>query len=572
MQNVQVADNLTEIADLLEMTGENVFRIRAYRRAAEAVAALVEPVGEVLARDPHGIPGVGGGIADHIAELLTTGTTLLTTELHTQFPPSVVALLAIPGIGPKLAARVYRELGVADLAALEVAALDGRLAALPRVGAKTAANILRNIEAFKRRSGRMPIGVARPLAHGVIAALNAGGRVRLLTASGSLRRFQETIGDLDLVGVSDEPLAVMEALVGLPEVERVLGQGATKTSVVLSGGIQLDLRLVEPQDFGSLLQHFTGGKQHNILLREYAVARGLKLSEYGIEDVATGRIRHFEAEEPFYQALDLQFIPPELRQGRDEIRLAAQGALPPLIEPDDLRGDLHMHTDWSDGSATIERMVQAARAKGYQYMAISDHSGGLGVARGLSVDRVRAQIAEIRGIASRYPDIRVLAASEVDIRADGSMDFPDDVLAELDLVIGSIHSAMTQTGEEATRRLLRAIENPHVDIIGHPSTRIVGGREGVEFDRVVVFAAAARTGTALEVNANPSRLDLRDADVRLALEAGARLTIDTDAHAPDQLDLSEYGVRTARRGGARREDVRNAGPLADLLTWLRRDQ
>ncbi len=572
MQNAQVAASLTEIADLLEMTGENVFRIRAYRRAAEAVAALVEPVGEVLARDPHDIPGVGGGIADHIAELLTTGTTLLTTELHKQFPPSVVALLAIPGIGPKLAARVYRELGVADLAALEVAALDGRLAALPRVGAKTAANILRNIEAFKRRSGRMPIGVARPLAYSVIAALNAGGRVRLLTAAGSLRRFQETIGDLDLVGVSDEPLAVMEALVGLPEVERVLGQGATKTSVVLSGGIQLDLRLVEPQDFGSLLQHFTGGKQHNILLREYAVARGLKLSEYGIEDVATGRIRHFEAEEPFYQALDLQFIQPELRQGRDEIRLAAQGALPPLIEPDDLRGDLHMHTDWSDGSATIEHMVQAARAKGYEYMAISDHSGGLGVARGLSVDRVRAQIAEIRGIASRYPDIRVLAASEVDIRADGSMDFPDDVLAELDLVIGSIHSAMTQTGEEATRRLLRAIENPHVDIIGHPSTRIVGGREGVEFDRVVVFAAAARTGTALEVNANPSRLDLRDADVRLALEAGARLTIDTDAHAPDQLDLSEYGVRTARRGGARREDVRNAGPLADLLTWLRRDQ
>ncbi|HVA90575.1 MAG TPA: DNA polymerase/3'-5' exonuclease PolX [Chloroflexota bacterium] len=570
MRNGQIAAGLREIADLLEMTGENVFRIRAYRRAAEAVEALAEPVGAALARDPKGVAGVGSGIADHIKELEDRGTTQLTADLHKQYPASVVALLNVPGVGPKLAARVYQELGVADLATLEAAAADGRLAGLSRVGAKTAANILRNIAAFKEQGDRMPLGAAWSLVSEVMSALNAAGGVKRLTVAGSARRYQDTVGDLDLVGVADEPLAVMDVLVKLPVVERILGQGSTKSSVILSGGRQLDLRLVEAADFGSLLQHFTGSKQHNIQLREYAVARGLKISEYGIEDVATGLTRRFETEEAFYAALDLQFIPVELRQGRDEIRLAAKHALPALIEPREMLGDLHMHTNWSDGTETIERMVGAARDRGYRYMAISDHSGGLGVAHGLTPERLRAQRAEIREIASRYPEITVLAASEVDIRADGAMDFPDEVLAQLDLVIGSIHSAMSQSGEEATARLIRAIENPHVDIIGHPSTRLVGGRAGMDFDRQAVFAAAARTGTAMEVNANPARLDLRDADVRLALEAGVKLTIDTDAHAVDQLDLMEFGVRTARRGGARRQDVWNAAPLGEVLAWLSR--
>jgi DNA polymerase (family 10) len=352
----------------------------------------------------------------------------------------------------------------------------------------------------------------------------------------------------------------------------VLGHGLTKSSVVLRAGLQLDLRLVEPQDYGSLLQHFTGNQQHNILLREYAVARGLKISEYGIEDVATGSVQHFTDEEGIYAALGLQFIPPELRQGRDEIRLAARGGLPALVEGSQIRGDLHMHTTWSDGSASIEEMVRAAVRRGYRYIAISDHSGGLGVARGLTPERLRDQRLAIKEVAAKYPAITVLVASEVDIRADGSMDFPDDVLAGLDLVIGSIHSAMSQSAGEVTARLLRAIENPHVDVIGHPSTRIVGGREGVPFDRAAVFAAAARTGTALEVNANPSRLDLRDVDVRLALDAGATIVINTDAHAPDHLDLLEYGIATARRGSARREDVRNTGTLEEILAWLQGDR
>ncbi|MGH2346768.1 MAG: DNA polymerase/3'-5' exonuclease PolX, partial [Chloroflexota bacterium] len=571
-RNAQIAAGLREIADLLEMTEENIFRIRAYRRAADAVEGLAEPVSVLLARDPAAIPGVGASIADHIKEIETTGTTALTTTLHQQYPASVTALLQVPGVGPKLAARAYRELGVATLADLEIAAGDGRLAALTRVGAKTAASILRNIAAFKERTGRLPLGEALPLVERVMAALNAGGGLRRLDPAGSVRRYQETVGDLDLVGVADEPLVVMEALVKLPEVERVLGSGSTKTSVILAAGLQLDLRLVEAEDYGSLLQHFTGNKQHNIQLREYAVARGLKISEYGIENTATGAVQRFQTEEALYAALDLQYIPPELRQGTDEIQLALRHALPRLVELADMRGDLHMHTEWSDGTATIDQMIQAARARGYRYMAISDHSGGLGIARGLTPERLRAQIAAVREAAARYPDIQVFTASEVDIRADGAMDFPDDVLAELDLVIGSIHSAMNQSPAEATARLLRAIENPHVDIIGHPSTRIVGGREGVEFDRMAVFAAAARTGTAMEVNANPSRLDLRDADIRLALEVGVKLTIDTDAHAVDGLDLMEYGVRTARRGGARREDIWNAAPLEELTAWLGRDR
>jgi DNA polymerase (family X) len=570
MRNTQIADGLREIANLLEMTEENVFRVRAYRRAADAVEGLAEPVGAILARDPAGIAGIGSAIADHIKEIEATGTTAVTTALHEQYPAGVTALLEVPGVGPKLAARAYRDLGIATLADLEVAATDGRLAALPRVGAKNAASILRNIAAFKSRKGRLPLGEARALVESVMASLQAAGGLRRLEVAGSARRYQDTIGDLDLVGVADDPKAIMDVLIHLPDVERVLGHGLTKTSVILATGTQLDLRLVEAEDFGSLLQHFTGNKQHNILLREYAVARGLSLSEYGIENTATGVTQRFQTEEAFYAALDLQFIPPELRHGTDEVRLAAARALPRLIELSDLKGDLHMHTEWSDGSATIEQMIQAARARGYRYMAISDHSGGLGIARGLTPERLRTQMAEIRRVAARYPDIRVFTASEVDIRADGAMDFPDDVLAELDLVIGSIHSAMNQSPEEATARLLRAIENPHVDIIGHPSTRIVGGREGVEFDRVAVFAAAARTGTAMEVNANPGRLDLRDADVRLALGAGVKLTIDTDAHAIDHLDLMDFGVHTAQRGGARRQDVWNAAPLEEVEAWLTR--
>jgi DNA polymerase (family 10) len=571
MDNSAVAALLNEIAVLLEMKGENAFRIRAYQRAAETVSSLGEPVARLRERGTLvGQPGIGSGIAETIEQALDGQPIPLLDELHRSFPPGVVTLLRVGGVGPKLAARVYQTLGVQSIDELEAAARDGRLAGLERVGPKSAANILRNIEALRSRGSRLPIAAAIPVVEGIMRALRTAPNLRNLTPAGSYRRFQETVGDLDLIGTSDRPEEVMDLLISLPVVREVVAHGKTKTSVIVEPGIQLDLRLVADEDFGSLLQHFTGNQQHNIRLREYAVARGMKVSEYGIADVASGQVHHFAREEDIYAHLGLQFMPPEIRQGLDEIERAARHDIPRLIELGDMRGDLHMHTTESDGHNTLEEMVAAAQAHGYEYIAIADHSAGRGVAGGLSVERLRAQIAAIRALNERLSGIRILAASEVDIRADGSLDYPDEVLAELDLVVASIHSAMAQDEATMTRRLLAAIENPHVDIIGHPSARLVGQREPVQFDRGAVFSAAARTRTALEVNAHPSRLDLKDSDVRLAREAGCLLTIDTDAHSIADLDLMICGVRTALRGWAQAVDVMNTRPLAELQAWLGR--
>jgi len=571
LSNAAVAAILNNIQLLLEMKGENVYRVRAYQRAVETVSSLPEELSELRKRGAiAGLPGIGGGLAETIEQALDGRPIPILEELHRAFPPGVLTLFGVNGVGPKLAARVYQDLGVQSIDALAEAARDGRLAKLPRVGAKTAANILRNIEAMQSRSGRLPIGAAIPIIAAVTGALKGSPHVRNLTPAGSFRRFQETVGDLDLIGTSDRPEEVMALLVGLPIVRDVIAHGPTKTSVIVEPGIQLDLRLVSDRDYGSLLQHFTGNQQHNIVLRSYAEARGQKVREYGILDTKTGEEHHFAREEDVYAHLGLQYIPPEIRGGQDEVELAARGKIPRLVELGDMRGDLHVHTDASDGHNTLEEMVEAARARGYAYVAIADHSAGRGVANGLSVERLRAQIAAIRALDARLDGFRVLAASEVDIRADGTLDYPDDVLADLDVVVASVHSAMSQDADTTTRRLIRAIENPHVDVIGHLTTRLVGQREPIQFDRAAVFAAAARTRTALEVNAAPSRLDLKDTDVRLARAAGCLLTIDTDAHAIDNLDLMVYGVRTARRGWAEAADVLNTRPLDELLAWLQR--
>lgn len=571
MDNASVAAMLREIAALLEMKGESVFRVRAYQRGAETVAALSEPLGELRARGGIvDLPGIGAGLAETIAQAIDGRSIPLLDDLHHEFPPGVVSLLAVGGVGPKMAARVYRELGVQSVEGLEAAARDGRLAALDRLGSKTAATILHNIEAMHERGSRMPLAEAIPIVNAVVEALRAAPHLGNLTPAGSYRRGQETVGDLDFIGTSDEPEAVMDLLIGLPIVREVVARGRTKTSVVVAPGIQVDLRLVADEDFGSLLQHFTGNQQHNIQVREFAAARSFKVSEYGILHVATGQEHHFAREEDVYAYLGLQYMPPEIRQGLDEVERAARHAIPALISLDDVRGDLHMHTTESDGGNTLDEMVAAARARGYEYIAIADHSVGRAVARGLSVDRLRAQVAAIRALNDRLHGIRVLAASEVDIRADGTLDYPDSVLSELDLVVASIHSAMGQDEAAMTRRLLSAIENPHVDVIGHLTARLVGRREPVRLDRAAVFAAAARTRTALEVNAHPSRLDLKDSDVRMARDAGCLLTIDTDAHSTADLALMPYGVRTALRGWAEPSDVMNTRPLSELLAWLNR--
>ncbi len=571
MKNTEIAKVFQDMADLLELKGENPFKIRAYQRAARAIEHLPKEL-EIMVEegeDLQAIPGVGEAIAKKITELVTTGKLRIYEELKVEFPQGITALLEIPGIGPKTAKKLSTELGIKTVDELEQAIKDGRVAKLFRMGEKTAENILQQIQALRRKDQRIPIGEALPVVEEVLGTLRTIPSVRNLTAAGSLRRFRETVGDIDLMGTADNPEEVIKVFVSLPQVRQVLAQGPTKASVILPGGLQADLRMVEHDSFGSLLQYFTGSKQHNIALRTREQKKGLKLSEYGITDLATNTLEKFATEEEFYHRLGLQYIPPELREDQGEIELAEKGALPRLIELSGIRGDFHTHTKWSDGHDSIEDMVKAAKALGYKYIVIADHSVGRGIAKGLNEERLRQQIEEIRRLNQSLGDFRILAGIEVDIRADGTIDLPDELLSELDVVIAAIHSAMTQSEEQITRRILNAIENPHVDIIAHPTCRLIGEREPAAVDVEAVFRAAARYNKALEINAMPDRLDLKDTHIYRARELGVKLAIGTDAHSTAQLGFMRFGVGIARRGWCRAEDVLNTRPLEEVLAFFR---
>ncbi|MEK7847915.1 MAG: PHP domain-containing protein, partial [Chloroflexota bacterium] len=403
------------------------------------------------------------------------------------------------------------------------------------------------LQVLRRKDQRIPIGEALPVVDGVLAALGTIPGVRNLTPAGSLRRFRETIGDIDIMGTADEPERVLDAFVRLPQVKEVLAQGPTKASVIVEGGLQVDLRLVEHGQFGSLLQYFTGSKQHNINLRERAHRQGLKLSEYGISPLDTGDTELCPTEEDFYRRLGLQYIPPELREGGSEIEAAARGELPALIREVDITGDLHVHSEWSDGHSPIEEMARAARDMGYDYIAITDHSAGRGIAQGLTPERLGQQLEEIEAVNRRLEGFRVFTGTEVDIRADGTLDFPDELLSRLNVVVAAVHSAMNQPRDKMTRRVLQALENPHVDILAHPSCRLLQAREPVDIDMEAVLQAAAAHGKAVEINANPARMDLKDSHAYLARELGVKLVISTDAHDPSHLRFVRYGVGVARR-------------------------
>jgi DNA polymerase (family 10) len=572
MKNTEIAKVFQDMADLLELKGENPFKIRAYQRAARAIEHLPKEL-EIMVEegeDLQSIPGVGEAIAKKITELVTTGKLRVYEELKAEFPEGITALLEIPGIGPKTAKRLSTELGIKSVDELEQAIKDGRVAKLFRMGEKTAENILQQIQALRRKDQRIPIGEALPVVEEVLGALRTIPGVKNLTAAGSLRRFRETVGDIDLMGTADNPEEVIKAFVSLPQIRQVLAQGPTKASVILPGGLQADLRMVEHDSFGSLLQYFTGSKQHNIALRTKEQKKGLKLSEYGITDLSTNKLEKFATEEEFYHRLGLQYIPPELREDQGEIELAEKGALPRLIELSDIKGDFHVHTKWSDGHDSIEDMVKAAKALGYKYIAITDHSVGRGIAKGLNEERLRKQIEEIRRLNQSLGDFHILTGIEVDIRADGTIDLPDALLSELDVVIAAIHSAMTQSEEQITRRLLNAIENPHVDIIAHPTCRLIGEREPAAVDMEAVFKAALRHNKALEINAMPDRLDLKDTHIYRARELGVKLVMGTDAHSTAQLSFMRFGVGIARRGWCRAEDVLNTRPLEEVLAFFRR--
>ena len=571
MKNTAIAKVFSDIADLLELKSENAFKIRAYQKAARAIEHYPKEIRIMLddGENLRNIPGVGEAIAKKTTELVTTGKLGYYENLKAEFPEGITNLLAIPGIGPKTANRLSSELGISSVDALEQAIHDGRVAKLFRLGDKTANNIFQQIQALRRKDQRIPIGEALPIVERILGSLRSVPGVRNLTYAGSLRRFRETLGDIDLMGTADNAREVIDTFVSLPHVGQVLAQGSTKASAIVSGGLQVDLRMVEHDSFGSLLQYFTGSKQHNISLRERGRRQGLKLSEYGITDLATDKLDKFALEEGFYRRLGLQYIPPELREAQGEVERAEQGTLPKLVELSDIKGDLHMHTDWSDGHNSLEEMALAAKNLGYQYVAITEHSGGRGIAHGLDVERLRKQIAEIRALNERLDGIRVFSGIEVDIRADGSLDLPHEVLSGLDIVIGAVHSAMNQSEERMTKRVLGAIENPDVDVIAHPTCRLLGEREPIAIDLEAIFKAAVKNNKVLEINAMPDRLDLNDVHTFRARELGIKLAIETDAHSVAHLGFMRFGVSVARRAWCEPQHILNTLPLEELLAFFK---
>ena len=570
MDNSQIAQAFEELALLSEMKGEVVFKVRAYQRAARTIDQLSISLENAVKDevDLKTIPGVGSAISSKIQELVTTGKMQTYEKLKAELPPGVLTLMNVPGIGPKTAMLVATELGASTVEEMESAIMAGKLSALPRMGEKTAENILRHIRSLRSKDGRTPIGQALPIAESIIRSLReACPGVQQLEYAGSLRRWQETIGDIDIMGTAPDAQPVIDALASLPLVSQMLVKGPKKTSVVVEPGIQIDLRIVEDDFYGALIQYFTGSQQHNVRLREYAVQRGLSLNEYGITVLETGTLEKFADEASFYGRLGLPLIPPEVREGMWELDMASRDALPRLLEVADIRGDLHIHSDWSDGRESIEDMVSTLATKGYQYMALTDHSVGLGVANGLSVERLQQQRTVLNAVQEGCP-VKLFHGSEVDIRADGSLDYPNDVLAKLDVVIASVHSAMGQSSEKMTARIISAMRNPHVTAIGHPTCRLLGTRDPVEADMEALLQAAAETGTAMEINASPWRLDLKDTHVTRARELGVPLIINTDSHAAEEPDAMRFGVAVARRGWCEAHHILNTMPLKRFQAFL----
>jgi DNA polymerase (family X) len=567
LTNAEIAGRLKEIRTLMEFAGEPFFKFMAYERAAETIENAA-PLGDVLAGGRlQELPGVGKTIAARIAELCETGTCGYLEELRAKYPSTLLEVLGVGGVGMKTAQQMFEKLGIASLADLERALEAGALSEIPRLGKKSIENIRRGVLAYQGRSKRTPLGIAAPLAREITDYLAANSPAHDLTPAGSLRRNEPTVGDIDIVCTSDEPDAVIAAFTKWERAEAVLAEGGTKASIWLAGGLQIDLRVLPAHVYGNLLQHFTGSREHNIQLRELAVRKNLRVSENGIVDLSDGRLIVCRTEAEVYATLGLMEIPPEMRLGVGEIEAAREGTLPQVVALGDLRGDFHMHTRWSDGADTLEAMVAAAAARGYEYHSISDHSPGRG--SGLDPVELRAQRAEVQALGERY-HIRTLCSAEVDILADGSLDYDDALLAELDIVVASVHASYSQTREEMTARLIRACENPYVTIIGHPTGRNVeNGFPGYDFDSDALFAAAARTGTALEIDGQPARLDMPSGLARRAREFGVTFACDSDAHGSAQLSHVAYAIGQARRAWITPAEVLNARSLAGVLAFVK---
>ncbi len=570
MKNKQVSDILEKFADVLEFHAESAFKINAYRRAARAVLEISDDI-ESLWKDNRlsTIPGVGKGLQRKIEQYLSNGSISQLDDYLDKSPKELFDLLSIQHFGPKTAALAFKELGVETIADLHAMIDNGTLATLPGMGKKKVENIRKSLELREQASGRFSIGMALPIAYHVIEYIKekAGDKINRISPAGSVRRFRETVHDIDILIETEHGREVIEQVTKMPEVTRVLGAGETKGSVVLKDRFQVDIRAIPGESFGAAVQYFTGSKEFNVRLRELARKKGYKISEYGIfkDDTKVGG----RVEEEIYQKLGLAWIPPEMREDRGEIQAAQKNNLPQLIEFDDVLGDLHVHSTYSDGRESMEAMVEAARRKGYSYIAFCDHSQTTQYANGLSEERLFKQIEEIQQLDERYSDITVLAGSEVEILMDGSLDFPDHVLGKLDFVVASIHSGFKSN---TTERTIAAMQNKFVDVIGHPTGRLISRREPFDIDMEAVVKEAAKTGTALEVNSHWDRLDLKDTHIKTAISGGAKICINTDAHESESLGQIMFGVGTARRGWAQSSDVINTWPLEKLKQWQKRSK
>ncbi|NOR77430.1 MAG: DNA polymerase/3'-5' exonuclease PolX [Methanophagales archaeon] len=576
MINLDMARIFDEIADIFEVKGENPFKIRAYRRAARTIESLTQDLKVIAERGGISklkkIPGVGDAIAKKILEIAETGDCKKHIELKQEVPSGVLELLAIPRVGPKTIAKVHDELGICSIADLEEAARSHNLEKLPGLGAKVEENILKGIAQYRSYKGRVLLSEALPRAESIVTELKKLDAVAKITIAGSLRRMRETIGDIDILVVSKRPRDIMDAFTSLDGVEDIVAKGDTKSSIVLRG-INVDLRVVDEASFGAAAHYFTGSKHHNIRIRELGMKQGLKINEYGIfrGDERIGG----EDEADVFASVGLAYIPPELREDRGEIEAAKANRIPELVAANDIKGDLHVHTNWSDGKNSIEEMALTAISSGYEYIAVADHSPAVGIAGGMTAEKITKRDVEIEEVNKRFEDeginFSVLSASEVDIKSDFSMDFPDDILESLDVVVGAIHTKFTQDRETMTKRIVTAMENPNVDIIAHPTGRLLGKRDPYEVDMEQLMESAKATGTVMELNSFPGRLDLNDIHCKMAKEYGVLIAISTDAHDAMQMrDVIKYGVATARRGWLEPKDVVNTRGLGDIRGLLKR--
>ena len=578
MENPEIARILEEVADILEIQNANPFRIRAYRNATRTVETLTTPLRKWVeeGRPLTDLPGIGKEMANHIREMVETGTLGFRDQLLSEVPRSLIELMRLPGLGPKKAKKIYDELKIGTVDEVETAAKEGRIAALPGFGARSQEKILAGIEEYRQHGSRFLLTEAERYVEPLLSYLRETPEIERLEVAGSYRRRCETVGDIDLLAIASHPVPVMEWFRGYPQVDKILMAGDTRSTIVLGSGLQVDLRVVPSGCYGAALVYFTGSKEHNVKLRRRAVERGMRISEYGVFRVEErkqeeeGELIAGREEADVYATVGLPWIPAELREDRGEIEAAAAGRLPNLVRLEDLRGDLHMHSTWSDGRNSIEEMVAACAARGYEYMVISDHSKALSMVNGLDAYRLRQQWVEIDEVRARHPEIRVLRAMEVDILGDGSLDLEDELLAGLDLVLVSLHSRFDLPADQQTARVLRALEHPEVNIFCHPTARIINRRKGVEMDLDAIFRRAAELGVVMELNSSPDRLDLRDTHLRLAKELGCKVVIDTDSHRTRELDLMRYGVEQARRAGLEPEDVLNTLPFAEFWEAVRR--